>query len=359
MAIKLLKQNLEYFKYTNNIIKSSEIDDRFNDIVNYLNDEIIFKLNNLNDNIIIGSITQTDINSILKSKSDVGYYWKKIDNDDFADNSIGINKFNYSNITNSIFISDSNGDIKQLRNSDIINFTIIKNNLGVNFDRIDNNYINPTTKITGNKINFNSIVENNLINIIPEVLDNTIINVHFKDGSIISSKILNDSVVLDNFSNTVVELLTRKIWKSIIPLDFINLNSAGNRNNIINGYWDRNFLFKLFYTTGPIGHDKLKPYIVSKNKFNNFYVKNIIKYYNKNATITDLSLIDPNGNLVGAEKRYSLSSNLFQPNSINANRLICWFNKLNNNNAHNINNILAKQSIDINHLTPAIQAKLV
>ena len=37
MAIKLLKQNLEYFKYTNNIIKSSEIDDRFNDIVNYLN----------------------------------------------------------------------------------------------------------------------------------------------------------------------------------------------------------------------------------------------------------------------------------------------------------------------------------
>jgi predicted transcriptional regulator len=77
MPIKLLKQNLEYFKYSNNIIKSVEIDTRFNDIVNYLNDEIIHKLNNLNDNIIVGSLLQTDINSILKSKKDAGYIWKK------------------------------------------------------------------------------------------------------------------------------------------------------------------------------------------------------------------------------------------------------------------------------------------
>jgi len=78
MPIKLLKQNLEYFKYPNNVIKSVEIDNRFNDIVNYLNNEIIYKLNNLNDNIIVGSLLQIDINSILKSKSDVGYIWKKI-----------------------------------------------------------------------------------------------------------------------------------------------------------------------------------------------------------------------------------------------------------------------------------------
>lgn len=359
MAIKPLVQNLEYFKYSNNIIKASEIDNRFNDIVNYLNNEIIFKLNNVNDNIVIGSLIQNDINSILKSKIDAGYIWKKIDDNDFVDNSIHISKFNYSNITNSIFISDSNGDIKQLRNSDISSYTIVKNNLGISFNKIDNNYIDPTTKINGNKIAFNSIIENNLINIIPEVLDNTIINEHFKDGSLISSKIINNSIVLDSFSNPVIELLNSKIWKSIIPSDFINLNSTGNRNNIINGYWNRNFLFKLFYTTRPIGHDKSKPYLVSKNKFNNFYVKNIIKYYNKNARVTDLSLTDPNGNLVGAEKIYILTSNLFKPNSINANRLICWFHKLDNNNAHNINNILAKQSIDITHLTPAIQAKLV
>lgn len=359
MAIKLLKQNLEYFRYSNNKIKSSEIDARFNDIVNYLNDEIIFKLNNLNDNIIIGSTIQVDINSILKSKPDVGYYWKKIDNNDFKNYSINFNKLNYSNIVNSIFISDSDGYIKQLRNSDIVNHTIVKNNLGVKFDKFNNNYIDPNSKITGDKIAFNTISEANLLNIVPDILDNTIINEYFKNNSIITSKIINDSIVLNSFSNSVKELLTAKIWKSSIPSEFINLNSTGNRANIVTGYWNRNLLFKLFYNTRPIGSDILRPYLVSKNKFTNFYIKNIIKYYNKNVRITDLSLTDPNGNLVGAEKRYLLTPNLFKPNSINANRLICWFHKLNNNNAHNINNILAKQSIDINHLTPAIQSKLL
>ena len=119
MTIKLLKQNLEYFRYPNNKIKSSEIDTRFNDVVNYLNNEIIFNLNNINDNIIAGYTIQDEINSILKSKSDAGYYWKKIDNDDFADNSIDIKQFMYKNIHNSILKSSLLGDIELIKNQDI------------------------------------------------------------------------------------------------------------------------------------------------------------------------------------------------------------------------------------------------
>lgn len=359
MPIKLLKQNLEYFKYPNNIIKSVEIDTRFNDIVNYLNNEIIYKLNNLNDNIIVGSLLQVDINSILKSKSDVGYIWKKINNDDFTDNSISIKKLNYKNIINSIFRASVSGDVEQIKNQNMANHTIVCTASGVMFDRIGNNFIDGVTKITGNKIAFNTIGSYNLSNIIPSLLDNTIISDYIKDRSIITSKIVDNSLSLNSFNTNASQLLINYIWGNIIPKNFINLNNVGNRNNIVNR-WDRIFLNNYaFNYILPVGQYKGTPYTIPITKFNNFYVKNIIKYYTNSAGITDLSLTDPSGKKVGAEKRYILSPNVFKPNSINSNRLVCWFNRNNDvNKCHNINNILAKNTITVEHLSPAIRAKL-
>lgn len=359
MPIKLLKQNLEYFKYPNNIIKSVEIDTRFNDIVNYLNNEIIYKLNNLNDNIIVGSLLQVDINSILKSKSDVGYIWKKINNDDFTDNSISIKKLNYKNIINSIFKASASGDVEQIKNQNMANHTIVCTVNGVMFDRIGNNFIDGVTKITGNKIAFNTIGSYNLSNIIPSLLDNTIISDYIKDRSIITSKIVDNSLSLNSFNINASQLLMNYIWGNIIPKNFINLNNVGNRNNIVNR-WDRIFLNNYaFNYILPVGQYKETQYTIPITKFTNFYVKNIIKYYTNSAGITDLSLTDPSGKKVGAEKRYILSPNVFKPNSINSNRLVCWFNRNNDaNKCHNINNILAKNTITIDHLSPAIKAKL-
>jgi len=359
MPIKLLNQNLEYFKYPNNVIKSVEIDTRFNDIVNYLNNEIIFKLNNLNDNIIVGSLLQVDINSILKSKSDVGYIWKKINNDDFTDNSISIKKLNYKNIINSIFRVSANGDVEQIKNQNMANHTIVCTANGVMFDRVSNNFIDGTTKITGNKITFNTIGSYNLSNIIPNLLDNTIISDYIKDRSIITSKIVDNSLALNSFDVNSSQLLMNYIWGNIIPKNFINLNNIGNRNNITNR-WDRMFLNNYaFNYILPVGQYKRTPYTIPITKFNNFYVKNIIKYYANSTGITDLSLTDPVGKKVGAEKRYILSPNVFKSNSINSNRLVCWFNRNNDaNKCHNINNILAKNTITVEHLSPAIQAKL-
>jgi hypothetical protein len=359
MPIKLLKQNLEYFKYPNNVIKSVEIDNRFNDIVNYLNNEIIYKLNNLNDNIIVGSLLQTDINSILKSKNDVGYIWKKINNDDFIDNTISIKKLNYKNIINSIFRASANGDIEQIKNQSMANHTIVCTANGVIFDRISNNFIDGVTKITGNKIAFNTIGSYNLSNIIPILLDNTIISDYIKDRAISTSKIVDNSLSLNSFNINASQLLINYIWGNIIPKNFINLNNIGNRNNIT-ARWDRMFINNYaFNYILPVAQYKGTPYTIPLNKFTNFYVKNIIKYYTNSAGITDLSLTDPSGKKVGAEKRYILSPNVFKPNSINSNRLICWFNRNNDaNKCHNINNILAKNTITVEHLSPAIQAKL-
>jgi hypothetical protein len=359
MPIKLLKQNLEYFKYSNNIIKSVEIDTRFNDIVNYLNDEIIYKLNNLNNNIIVGSLLQTDINSILKSKRDAGYIWKKIDNDDFTDNSISIKKLNYKNIINSIFSASYNGDVQQIKNQNMANYTIICTANGVMFDRISNNFIDGVTKITGNKIAFNTIGSYNLSNITPSLLDNTIISDYIKDRAISTSKIADNSLSLNSFNTNASQLLMNYIWGNIIPKNFINLNNVGNRNNITNR-WDRMFLNNYaFNYILPVGQYKGTPYTIPITKFTNFYVKNIIKYYANSASITDLSLTDPSGKKVGAEKRYILSPNVFKPNSISSNRLVCWFNRNNDaNKCHNINDILDKNTITIEHLSPAIQAKL-
>jgi hypothetical protein len=359
MPIKLLNQNLEYFKYPNNVIKSVEIDTRFNDIVNYLNDEIIYKLNNLNDNIIVGSLLQTDINSILKSKRDAGYIWKKIDNDDFTDNSISIKKLNYKNIINSVFRASYNGDVQQIKNQNMANYTIICTANGVMFDRISNNFIDGVTKITGNKITFNTIGSYNLSNITPSLLDNTIISDYIKDRAISTSKIADNSLALNSFDVNSSQLLMKYIWRYIIPKNFINLNNVGNRNNIVNR-WDRIFLNNYaFNYILPVGQYKGTPYTIPITKFNNFYVKNIIKYYSNSSGITDLSLTDPSGKKVGAEKRYILSPNVFKPNSINSNRLVCWFNRNNDvNKCHNINNILAKNTITIDHLSPAIRAKL-
>lgn len=358
MAIKLLKQNLEYFKYTNNIIKSSEIDNRFNDIINYLNDEIIFKLNNLNNNIIVGSLEQDSINSILKSKSDVGYLWKKINNDDFNINVIDIKKLNYKIINNSIFRANYNGDVQLVQNQNMLSNTIVCNNQGVKFDRLDSNYIDPLTKITGNKIKYNSITADNLKNIIPTISNNLIIGTNFKQRVITTEKIINNSISLNSFNIESQNLLMNYIWSWIIPKNFINLNNVGNRNNIAN-MWDRNFLlYKAFNYQLPVGQYKGTPYTIPLTKFTNFYVKNIIKYYTNAAKITDLSLTDPNGKKVGAEKRYILSPNNFKPNSINPNRLVCWFHRQNNEKCHNINNIIALNTLTIDHFTPTIKTKI-
>ena len=358
MAIKILNQNLEYFKYPNNIIKAGEIDNRFNDIVNYLNDEIIFKLNNVNYNIITGSITQEDINSILKSKVDAGYIWKKINNDDFGINVIDIKKLNYKNTGNSIFRASYNGDVQLIQNQNMAFNTIVCDSNGVRFDKLTNAYIDPLTKITGNKIQYNSITADNLKNIIPTISNNIIIGSYFKQRVITTEKIINDSVSLNSFNLEAQQLLMKYIWGDIIPKNFINLNNVGNVANIKNR-WDRNFLQNVAFAYKlPVGQDKRIPYKIPLSKFSNFYVKNIIKYYTNSAKITDLSLTDPNGKKVGAEKRYVLSPNNFKSNSINPNRLVCWFHRLNNTNCYNINGILAPNTLTIEHFTPAIKNKI-
>lgn len=357
MAIKLLKQNLEYFKSSNNIIKSSEIDTRFNDIVNYLNTEIIFNLNKLNNNVIIGSLIQSDINSILKSNSDIGYLWKKINNDDFSSNVIDIRKLNYKITSNSIFISSYNGNVQLVENQNTLNNIAICNNQGVKFDRIDSNYIDPSTKITGNKIKYNSITLNNLRNIIPTVSNNSIIGSYFKQQVITTEKIINNSITLNSFNSRMQDLLTNYIWGDIIPKNFINLNSTGIRYNIINK-WDRNFLVKMFDHVLPISHASNNRVIIPIEKFDKFRVKNIVKYYTHFSKETDLSLTDPLGKKVGAEKIYILSPNNFKPNSINPNRLICWFNMQNNEKCLNINDIIANNTLSIDHFTPTIKTKI-
>lgn len=352
MPIKLLKQNLEYFKYTNNIIKSVEIDNRFNDIVNYLNNEIIYKLNNLNKDIIVGSLLQTDINSILKSNNDVGYKWKKIDNDDFADKSINIKKLNYKVINNSIFIADDYGNIKLLKNQNMKDNTIVCINNKINFDRIKVEHMLSTSYISGDKISYNTIDSYNLANIKNTLFDSIIVGKFIKNKSILSKHIKNGSIDQTCFNNETINLLYYKIWSSIIPKQYINLNSTGNKN-IINS-WDRNLLSRLFGYSIPFSKFK-----IPITKFSKFYIKNIIKLYTNEARETDLSLTDPNGKKVGAEKIYYFSQTSFKPDSLNANRLICWFNKQNNDDkCYNINDILAEDTITINKLTPAIQAKI-
>lgn len=364
MAIKLLKQNLEYFRHSNNIIKAEELDNRVNDIVNYLNNEIIFNLNNLNDYIIVGSLLQNDINSILKSKSDIGYYWKKIDNNDFLDNSINVLKLNYKTVTGSIFRSDSTGNIELISNQNTGINTIVCYGNDIKFDKITNDYIDSSTKITGSKIKYNSINADNLINIIPTISNNIIIGSYFKEKAITLNKIADNSLKTSSFIGDSQSLLRNYIWKEIIPENFINLDSSGNYN-IIRNLWSKDFVInKAFNIDFPLGKYKntnLKngiSYDISITKFDKFYVKNIIQYYCNEAKITDLSLTDPKGKKVGAEKRYILSPNNFKPNSINPNRLICWFHRQNNEKCHNINKILAPNSITINNLTPAIKAKI-
>lgn len=364
MTIKLLKQNLEYFRYPNNKIKSGEIDTRFNEVVNYLNNEIIFNLNNINVNIIAGSTIQDDINSILKSKSDAGYYWKKIDNDDFLDNSIDINKINYKTVTGSIFRSDINGNIDLINNQNTGINTIVCYGNSIKFDKITSDYIDSSTKITGSKIKYNSINADNLTNITPTISNNIIIGNYFKEKVITVNKIVDNSLKFESFTNDSKNWLRNCIWKEIIPKNFINLDSSGN-SNIISRIWNKDFVinkaFNIDFPLGKYRNTNLKKgikYDIPITKFDKFYVKNIIQYYCNNAKITDLSLTDPKGKKVGAEKRYVLSTTNIKPNSINPNRLFCWFTRDNSEKCYNINNIIVPNTIEISKLTPAIITKI-
>lgn len=357
MEIKLLKLNLEYFKYQNNLIKSSEIDNRFNDLVNYLNDEILFKLNNLNERLIIGSTIQSDINCILKSKLDTGYFWKKVDDYDFTKSSIDITKLNLSNLINSILIVNNLGNIELLQNTNLEeNVILAKDN--VFFDKIDNNYIDPNIKIKTEKIKTESIIPYNLTNIKLNIAENTVLGSSIADYSIVTSKIADNSISLESFNLDTQELLKKYIWETVIPKNFINLNTSPNKT-IINTKWDRYFLNRtLFNYNVKIGPSNIPSFKINISKFTGFHVKNIIKYYTSMGGITDLSVKDSKGNMKNAEKRYILSSNNFKPNSINSNRLVCWFYTQNNDKYHNINDIIEKSTLKIEHFSPAIQNKL-
>jgi len=357
MIIKPLIQNLEYFKYPNNPINAYEIDSRFNTIVEYLNNEIILKINNMYNNIILGSVIQKDISSILKSNVDEGYLWKKIDNNDFSDNSININKLNYNKTINSAFRAGVDGDIEQFQLT-VGGASIVCDLRGVRFDKLRNGFIDPLTKIQGDKIANDTIDNYNLANVTLTFSDNSIIGQHFKNNTITTSKIKSNSISLNSFDANTQTLLLSHIWDNIIPKNFIDLNNSGNRNNIVT-IWNRDFLqnyaFNYIFPVGQYKENQLK---IPISKFGKFYVRNIIKYYNTNVVVTDLSLTTPDGKRVGAEKRYILSPNTFKANSINPNRLICWFHLQNNEKCLNINTIIAKNAITLEHFTPAIQAKL-
>lgn len=358
MVINPLQQNLEYFKHDGNIIKSSEIDARFNDIVNYLNNEIIFKLNSILDENIVGSTIQSNVSSILKSNSSGGYIWKKIDNDDFINNSIDIRKLNYNTLNQSIFSGVPSWGITLVQNQDTLNNILVCTNESVTFDKINSKYIDSSTKITSDKIQYNSITSNNLREIKPTIAAESIIGEHFKQRVITTEKIIDNSITLESFNKETQNLLNNYIWGSIIPINFVDLNINANRTNIVNN-WDRDFLMnKAFNYNLPVGENAEKSYQIPLSKFNKFYVKNIIKYYTNGAKITDLSLTDPNGNKVGAEKRYYLSPNNFKKKSINPNRLVCWYHTKDNNYCHNINDIIANDTLTIDNFTSNIQAKI-
>ncbi len=220
MAIKEFKRVDNYFSgFTK--LQAAGVDRQFNDIVSYLNKEVIPTLNTLASAKIPGSINPADANKFLQNVGDYTTRWAAINNDSFADNSLSLDKLSKVNI-GSVLAGDSNGSIQSV-NPLLDNQCLVSRagNLPI-WKKLNSSNIEDRS-ITGDSVADGTITNANLPAYLIEnlIADNSITGDKFRDNAINSSKIADSTLTVEKLSLDLAANFARGVWSNIIADNYL------------------------------------------------------------------------------------------------------------------------------------------
>lgn len=220
MAIKEFKRRNSYFSGFKKL-RAAGVDEQFNEIVAYLNKEVIPTLNTLTAAKIPGSINPTDANKFLQNVGDYTTRWAAINNDSFADNSLSYTKLAKVNV-GSILAGNTNGAITPV-NPTTENLCLVSRagNLPI-WRKLDSSNIQDRS-ITGDSVADGTITNVNLPSYLIEnlIADNSITGDKFRDNAINSGKIANNTLTAEKLSPDLAVNFARGVWSNIIPDNYL------------------------------------------------------------------------------------------------------------------------------------------
>lgn len=216
MAIKPFKRIDNYFAAFSKV-RADTIDAQFNKVCDYLNSEILPQLITLNSAKIPGSKNPADINKFLQNTGDYTTRWSFISNASFADYSLDLSKLARSN-TGSIIASDAEGVLTSVTPTENNQVLTSKTGNIPAWQKLDASNIEDRS-ITGTKVADKTITNRNLPSYLIETLivDNSITGDKFKNNSITTAKIADKTLTIDKLAPELAASFADNVWSNIIP----------------------------------------------------------------------------------------------------------------------------------------------
>jgi hypothetical protein len=350
MAIKPLKRVENYFSGFKKI-KADSIDLQFNIISDYLNKQILPILKTLSTDKIPGSINPADANKFLQNVGDYSTKWASINNDSFGVNSLSLEKLVKTNVggiiatgSDQIFKGIAATENNQALTSKDNDYPIWKKLSSVNIE---------DRAITGDNVADATITNENLPAYLIETLiaNNSITGDKFKDNSITSIKIANQTLKVDKLSPELALDFPSTVWSNIIPNEYLaTINSIFEP--IAFYQYERSEFIRLLNPKNipplPAQYNYSGfPYATSINvvfpitKFKGDFIPPLIHAVVKSSTKLKINDIEASRVLINAvEGAFTSTPFNFE-----------W--------RRDLNKILANQSVGLEHLTPDLRQKLL
>ena len=223
MPISNMQRKTNYFGVKNKI-KAVEIDLQFNNIVDYINNNIISAINKLISDQFIGSDNVALRNSFLINLGNNTTKWDFLNLDNFKYNGTSLIKFE-KGLPNSILAVDNSNEYKFVSptNDNQVLISVL-NNLPT-FDYISNDCFTDRC-ILGNHVALNSIGVNNIDENTCSIADNSIPTIKFADNSVTINNLENGDnvkgILINKFSAGLQAIFPTMITSNMIPDNYFN-----------------------------------------------------------------------------------------------------------------------------------------
>lgn len=226
MAIESFDNDPLFFQKKTKI-KASDVDYKFNNIVNYLDSIIIPTLNDVVNEQFRGVNNPLLINSFLTNVGNGTLNWSFLTNDSFQQRGLSLNRLADTN-DNTIVISDSNGKLNYLFSSveqvgNILSTSGLFDN--VEFQILTSSHL-ANRCVKGNHIIPASITPANLSDNSITIDDGTVTNIKFADNSLGAGALVTtnatDGLSLAKLHPTVRAVINGMVTSNMLPDNFIS-----------------------------------------------------------------------------------------------------------------------------------------
>lgn len=322
MPINLYQRDRKFFRKKDRV-NAYEVDNQFNEIVDYLNSDILTFINELIYNQFQGAVSIALQNTFLINKGDVTTYWAKLNNDNFLYNGLSLSKIE-EGVENSCLISNAGGEYEYATPTAAYQTLISVLGSSPVWKKITGDCFE-VRSLEGRHVALKSIGIDNIPDDMFAVADNSVPTIKFAAGSVTADNLVDGDVGIglsfDRLSASVAAVFPTMITSNMIPNDYFN------------NYFDTIFSGANAYSLGTEA---------------------------EYARITDFVNTQYSGDRLGGVNSAAVASfslgNLAL-NTINGNRLQ-YFVTADNRFFPRPNELIADGEILPEHLTPALRAQL-